>query len=206
MVISVKRAEDYLNWAEKLNPGPWVDHSKVVANAAATIAEHSGLDSDRTHALGLVHDLGRYKGVTSMMHIYDGYSVLIKDGYSEAAQICITHSFPTQTFEEYTGQDDCTDEIRQEIKTILANAAYSDYDRLIQLCDALALPSGVCLMEKRLVDVALRHGANELMIEKWKKMFSPFQYFQGKMNRNLYDLFPEAVRNTFSGLGKIIGH
>ncbi len=206
MVISVKRAEDYLNWAEKLNPGPWVDHSKVVANAAATIAEHSGLDSDRAHALGLVHDLGRYKGVTSMMHVYDGYSVLIKDGYSEAAQICITHSFPTQTFEEYTGQDDCTDEIRQEIKTILANAAYSDYDRLIQLCDALALPSGVCLMEKRLVDVALRHGANELMIEKWKKMFSPFQYFQGKMNRNLYDLFPEAVRNTFSGLGKIIGH
>lgn len=199
MMISVKKAEDYLNWAEKLNPGPWVDHSKVTARAAAIIADRGGLDPDRAYALGLVHDLGRYKGVTSMMHVYDGYSVLIKDGYSEAAQICITHSFPTQNFEEYSGRDDCTEEIRKEIKTILAKAVYTDYDRLIQLCDALALPAGVCLMEKRLVDVALRHGANALMIGKWKKMFSIFGYFQEKTGGNLYELFPEAVRNTFAG-------
>lgn len=198
MIISVKKAEEYLNWAETQNPGPWVDHSKVAARAAAAIAERSGLNPDRAYALGLVHDLGRYKGVTAMMHAYDGYHVLKRDGFSEAAQICITHSFPTQTYAEYSGQDDCPDTIREEIKTILAEAVYSDYDRLIQLCDCLALPSGICLMEKRLVDVALRHGTNELTIEKWKKIFSIFNYFQGKIGGNLYDLFPEAVRNTFT--------
>ena len=32
----------------------------------------------------------------------------------------------------------------------VANAVYDDYDRLVQLCDALAMPSGFCLLERDL--------------------------------------------------------
>ena len=44
---------------------------------------------------------------------------------------------------------------RQFVQEFLAGSTYTSYDRLIQLCDALALPSGFCLVEKRLMDVAL---------------------------------------------------
>lgn len=197
-MISRTKAEAYLRWAEGLNPGPWVSHSKAVAHSASVIAEHSGLDSERAYTLGLLHDIGRYKGVSAMMHIYDGYRLLKDDGYEQAAQICITHSFPSQVFEEYSGQNDCAKEIEAEIRAILKNAVYTDYDRLIQLCDSLALPSGLCLMEKRLVDVALRHGANDRMLDKWKKLFEIFNDFQKRMGKNLYSFFPDVVQNTFS--------
>lgn len=46
---------------------------------------------------------------------------------------------------------------------------YDDYDRLIQLCDAVSLPTSFCILEVRLIDVAIRNGVNEYSIEKWKK-------------------------------------
>ena len=33
------------------------------------------------------------------------------------------------------------------MKEFVANAVYDDYDRLVQLCDALAMPSGFCLLD-----------------------------------------------------------
>lgn len=40
------------------------------------------------------------------------------------------------------------------------------------LCDCLALPTGFCLIEKRLVDIALRHGFNDYTLEKWRAFFA----------------------------------
>ena len=37
------------------------------------------------------------------------------------------------------------------MKKFIADAVYDDYDRLVQLCDALAMPTGFCLLEKRFV-------------------------------------------------------
>lgn len=54
------------------------------------------------------------------------------------------------------------------IQNYLACIEYNDYDRLIQLCDALSFPTGPTYIEKRLVDVALRYGFNELTIPKWE--------------------------------------
>jgi len=88
-VPELKQAEAYLNWAEKCNPGPWVAHSKVVARAAGEIAIACKLDKETAQVIGLLHDLGRYKGVTAMMHIFDGYEYLLNEGYEDAAQICI---------------------------------------------------------------------------------------------------------------------
>lgn len=195
--LTIDAAEQMLAWAEVQNPGPWVAHSRQVAGAAAKIAAECKMDADLAFALGLIHDVGRYKGITAMQHIVDGYYLCMNDGYEQAAQICITHSFPMQMFEEYSGVDDCDDQQRAKVIEVLQNAEYTDYDRLIQLCDSLALPNGLCLMEKRLVDVALRHGANEWMIPKWKTLFTIFGMFEGKLERPLYALFPEIVDNTF---------
>ncbi|MDE7404443.1 MAG: HD domain-containing protein [Lachnospiraceae bacterium] len=198
LIPSLEKAEQYLNWAGQCNPGVWVDHSRVVAKAAGKIAEVCGLHPETAQIVGLLHDLGRYKGVTSMMHIYDGYQILSKDGYADAAQICITHSFPIQDIHVYSGENDCPKAIYQEITEILSAAQYTDYDRLIQLCDSLALPQGICLLEKRLLDVALRHGVNSYTIPKWESVFGLWDYFCKMGNMNLYDLFDEVNDITFN--------
>ena len=74
---------------------------------------------------------------------------------------------------------------------------YDDYDRLIQLCDALALPTGFCLMEKRMVDVVLRHGTNEYMLPKWKATFDIKTYFEQIIQQSVYMVLPGVVQNTF---------
>lgn len=196
-VPELKQAEEYLNWAKKCNPGPWVAHSETVARAAGEIASACKLDKETAQVLGLLHDLGRYKGVTAMMHIFDGYEYLIEKGYEDAAQICITHSFPIQDIRVYSGENDCPAEIYEQINTILLDANYTDYDRLIQLCDSLALPDGVCLLEKRLFDVAFRHGVNEYTIPKWRSIFDIWKDFTQKSGINLYTLFKEINYVTF---------
>ena len=195
--FSVRDAEVLLDWANEKNPGPWFDHSREVAAAASKIASAAGMDGNRAYVLGLLHDIGRYKGFSAMRHIVDGYELMKKKGDEQAAQICITHSFPLQRFDAYSGEDDCDEAERATVMSALEGAKYTAYDELIQLCDALALPAGVCLMEKRLVDVALRHGVNEMTIPKWQKLFSIFQTFESQMEGKIYDLFPEIAENTF---------
>ena len=197
-IPSLKHANAYLEWAYNCNPGPWADHSRIVSKAAKQIAKVSGLDPDVAGVLGLLHDLGRYKGVTSMMYIYDGYLYLMENGYPDAAQICITHSFPIQNIQVYSGSNDCSDEVYSKIQRILYTSVYTDYDRLIQLCDSIALPQGVCLLEKRLLDVALRHGVNNYTVPKWKEIFNIWNYFTQLSGMDLYSLFDEVEQVTFS--------
>lgn len=201
LIPTKEKAEELLKWAGQKNPGPWIEHSKVVANAAKSIAQESqNLDSDKAYILGLIHDIGRYAGVTSIKHIYDGYILMLRDGYIEAAQICLTHSFPIQDFSYYAGgKNDCSIEETGILISELEKAVYTDYDLLIQLCDSLALPQGICLMEKRLMDVAMRYGLKEFTLDYWKKMFEIKDYFTKKISqKSLYELFPEVVQITLN--------
>ena len=67
-------AENALAEAERLNPGPWADHSRYVALACRNIANRCPeLDQDLAYIYGLLHDIGRYAGVTSERHLIDGY-------------------------------------------------------------------------------------------------------------------------------------
>ena len=67
-------AENALAEAEQLNPGPWADHSRYVALACQNIASRCPkLDKDLAYIYGLLHDIGRYAGVTSERHLIDGY-------------------------------------------------------------------------------------------------------------------------------------
>ncbi|MCB2291516.1 phosphohydrolase [Clostridium sp. CS001] len=150
-VPSIEEAKLLLLEAQKLNPGPWIDHSVNAGKAAELVA-----------------------------------------------RICLTHSFDCNHIRTSFGKwDYCNEEEYNFVKTYIANIEYDDYDKLIQLCDSLALPSGICLIEKRMVDVALRHGIHEHIIDKWKATFETKRYFEEKMGKSIYSVLPCVIENTF---------
>lgn len=160
MKLDRKTAELELERAGKLNPGKWTEHSRYTAQACENIAARcNGMSPDAAYCYGLMHDIGRYAGVTSERHLIDGY------------RFCMEH--------------------------FVKNAVYDDYDRLVQLCDSLALPSGFCLLEKRFVDVALRYGTPPVMAERWRRILEIRDMFEEKINGSIYDLLPGVEENTF---------
>lgn len=76
------------------------------------------------------------------------------------------------------------------------NAVYDDYDRLVQLCDALALPSGFCLLEKRFVDVALRYGLPPVTLDRWRAILDIKAHFESILGCSIYPLLPGVVENS----------
>lgn len=189
----------FLLEAERLNPGNWVAHSLVTAQAAEAIAKvHPDLDSEVAYVMGYLHDIGRRAGITYMRHSLDGYHFLQQHGYDDIARICITHTFWLKDLNEYSGKRDCSAEEIQFLESYITSIEYNEYDWLIQLCDCLALPTGFCLLEKRLVDAALRYGTTKYTAIKWKLLFEIKSKFEQKIGRSIYDLLPGVRENTFS--------
>ncbi|KOA18840.1 HDOD domain protein [Clostridium homopropionicum DSM 5847] len=192
---AIKALED----AEKLNPGVWKQHSEFVALACKNIAEHcTSLDVDKAYILGLLHDIGRRIGVVSERHLIAGYQYCMEQGWNEVAKVCITHSFMLQDIKSSIGKWDVTREEYESIESIINSSVYDDYDLLVQLCDALSLPTGFCLLEKRFVDVACRYGVNDFTVARWKKTTKIKEYFEKKMQHSIYDVLPNVIQNTFS--------
>lgn len=177
-----------LEQAALRNPTPWVAHSRFVAQAARSIAElDPHLDATVAEVLGLLHDIGRQEGITDMRHALDGYTFLNNLGFEDAARICFTHSFPSMDLkrtETAAGTWDCTDEERRFVDDYLESVQLTQYDRLIQLCDALALPSGFCRLEKRFVDVVLRRGFSEFTVPRWRAYFELLDDFGRRVGRD----------------------
>jgi hypothetical protein len=193
-----KVAQALLREAEALNPGPWVDHSIHVAQAAENIAaNHPGLESESAYVFGLLHDIGRREGVYGMRHVVDGYHYMIGIGYPEVAQICLTHSYPIPNVMYGSSKWDGTPAELKFVAETLAKIHYTLYDQLIQLCDSLCLPNGPVLMEKRFVDVVMRYGFNEYTIDKWQAFFDIRDEFETVMGKPIYELFPGVIENTF---------
>lgn len=109
-------------------------------------------------------------------------------GNDICARTCLTHSFPYKDILSYNGQNDCSAEETEFIKSFLENTEYNDHDKLIQLCDALALPDGATYIEERLVDVVIRRGFNNLTIPKWKAFLGLKDYFDKKTGTDIYNL------------------
>lgn len=196
MLPTGEEAERLLSWARERNPGAWTDHSRVVARAAKTIAENCGLDAHRAYVSGLLHDIGRYKGYSNLYHIYAGYELLINKGFVPAAGICLTHSFPTQNLAEYFGENDCSEEETKTIEMFLSSCVYDEYDKLIQLCDAIGSAAGVCLIEVRVMDVIRRYGFNNSTLDKIEAIFSLKTCFDKLCAANVYDLFHDEIRDV----------
>ena len=198
-IPSLEQAERLLAESASLNPGPWSAHSGFVAKGAQLIAaECPGLDPKRAYILGLLHDIGRRFGIKGMRHALDGYHFLAELGYPGSARICLTHSYPIREDPHGATSWDGSDEEWRFVVEYLSSIEYDDYDRLIQLCDCLALPAGFCLMEKRLMDVALRYGSDEWTDVRWKAFIEIKENFERRINGSIYRLLPGVVENTFN--------
>lgn len=194
---SRREAGAMLRWAGEQNPGRWVDHSMNAARVAETVASAAGLDADKAYALGLLHDVGRFEGVRDLHHVIAGYELMTGKGYDVSARICLTHSFPYKHLGAYSGKNfDCSERELAQIERFLERAEYDDYDKLIQLCDAMSLPSGVTIVDARLMDVAMRHGFNDYTIRKWQSIFDIKSHFDGLCHGNIYALFREEIEES----------
>ena len=121
-----------------------------------------------------------------MPHIYNGYHYMTELGYPDVARICLSHSFSTPDFRTYIGKYDVTDEQREELRQLLVQMEFDDYDRLIQLCDCLAGSEGVVDMEARMLDVKRRYG--EYPREKWDNNLLLRRYFEEKGGKDIYEI------------------
>lgn len=198
MELNKQTAQQALQEASESNPGPWTDHSRYVAEACRNIASKcKWLSPDQAYILGLLHDIGRYAGVSQEKHLIDGYRYCMERGWEKAAQICISHAFMIQDINTSIGKFDISEEDYLFMKEFVANAVYDDYDRLVQLCDALAVPTGFCLLEKRFVDVTIRYGVHPATIDRWKKILEIKAYFEKEIGCSIYTLLPGVIENSF---------
>jgi hypothetical protein len=197
-MLTIVQAETFLEEAGRMNPGVWTDHSRVAAETARVIAKHCKLDEEKAYVFGLLHDIGRREGVSGVRHIFDGYAFLKSQGFDNAAAICLTHSFPDKDAKTCYGNYDCTENDLKFLQSFLDEIVYDEYHMLIQLCDALSLPHGAVLMEKRLIDIAMRYGIKSFTQKKWNTQFKIKEYFDNLANKNIYDFIPNIKENTFA--------
>lgn len=198
---SKERAEQELLEASQLNPGPWVGHSKNTGYACQYIAEKCpDLNPEKAYIIGLLHDIGRRGGIMSVRHIIDGYRYCMAQGWEDAARGCMTHSFMIKNVDSEIGVWDISNDDREMMKQTLDSITYNDYDRLLQLCDSLALDSGFCLLEKRFVDVTRRYGVCKYTVARWNAVFEIKEYFEKIIGKSIYDILPDVKENTFRDL------
>lgn len=84
---------------------------------------------------------------------------------------------------------DCNEQEKQFVDKYLKNITYDDYDKLIQLCDALSLAMGYCYAEQKMVSSVMKFGFKDTTIAKWKAILELKRYFDGIINGDVYSLF-----------------
>lgn len=186
-----------LEIAEKRNPGPWVKHSINTGIAARNIAEKvPGMDVNKAYIVGMLHDIGRrvkFGFVDIPTHVYEGYKYCMEKGWDEVARICMTHSY-LQMKDEFDYEPETEHE--KAIKEYIMNCEADDYDRLIQLCDSLAVDYGFVILEKRFVDVTRRYGIMEGYIKGWEVAFKIKEDFEKQMGCSIYDVLPDIGKTS----------
>lgn len=182
-------AENLIPEARDLNNGAWIEHSYNVARLAERIAEKANMDSEKAYIFGLLHDIGRRNGNMQARHAIEGFKILSSIGFEEGARICMTHTFQYKNVDAIYDNWDCSAEEKVFIKNYLDNVTYDDYDKLIQLCDALSLANGYCFAEKKMVNSVIKFGFKETTINKWKAILELKEYFDNRINGDVYLLF-----------------
>lgn len=178
----------------------WIDHSVCVGNAAGKIAKALSLDVDYVKTLGYIHDIGRsfkseMDGVLS--HAIDGYEYIKSLGYGEEyAGICLKHSFLNHDINCLANDRDETDKNNPNYEFVkqYIQDEYSIYEKIINLCD-LMCTTKVLTIDKRMIDLLLRHGVYAKTQYHIKQTCKLKKYFDQLLGFNLYDLFPEIKEN-----------
>ena len=192
MLPTREEAERILAEAGKCNPGPWVNHSRVAAHCAEKIAEKcEDIDPEKAYIVGLLHDIGRKFGTRHLGHVSDGYTYMMSLGYDEVARVCLTHSFNDQVMEDYIGKKDTTDAEYEQIQNALHEISMDEYDRLIQLCDAIAGADGVLDITERMADVRRRYGSYPT--QKWNQNLLLKKYFEEKAGDEIYTMVEKTA-------------
>lgn len=182
-------AEKIISEAELKNGGAWINHSYKVAHLAEKIALKANMDAEKAYVIGLLHDIGRRNGVMQARHALEGYNCLTEIGFHDGARICMTHTFQYQDVEAIYDTWDCNSEEKDFVKNYLETIVYDDYDKLIQLCDALSLADGYCYAEKKMVSSIIKFGFKDTTVNKWKAILELKKYFDKKIDGDVYELF-----------------
>lgn len=171
-------------------------HSENVGIAAGNIARLvPELDEEKAYVVGLLHDIGRRVGIVNIpKHVYEGYKHCMEKGWDEAARICMTHSYVFMK-NEFNHEPETLEETEIK-KYILSIGEADEYDKLIQMCDALATDYGFVILEKRFVDVTRRYGIMEDYIKGWDVTFGIKEAFEEKMGCSIYDVLPDIGKTT----------
>ena len=185
------------------NSDRWIDHCVCVGNTAGRLASSLNLDEDFAKTLGYIHDIGKSfenESNTShdvFSHAILGYDYLKSLGYAEKyAGICIKHSFLNNDIDCLANNSDKTDRSNPNydfVKSYIRNE-YTLYEKIINLCDLMCTQK-VYTLDKRMIDLLLRHGVfakTRYHIEQAVKLKD---YFDSLLGYNLYNLFPEIKEN-----------
>ena len=201
MKLTSKDALKMLEEARKetANDG-WIKHSICVGKSAGKIAEALKLNVDYAKTLGYIHDIGRKfksKNDGVFSHAINGYDYIKSLGYEEEyAGICIKHSFLNNDIDCLANDRDETDKSNDNytfFKNYIKNE-YTIYEKIINLCDLMCVQK-IYTVDKRMMDLLLRHGVyanTHYHIEQTMKLK---KYFDDLLGYNLYDLFPEIKEN-----------
>ena len=106
----------------------------------------------------------------------------------------MTHSY--LLMKEQFGYEPETLEEKEIKKYIVGCGEADEYDRLIQMCDALAMDYGFVILEKRFVDVTRRYGIMEDYIKGWDITFGIKESIESKMGCSIYDVLPDVGKTT----------
>lgn len=165
-------------------------HTLGVAKAAEAIASHiPGMDCDKAYVLGLLHDYGKLisERAEGRFHGREGFEAMQELGYTEVAQICLTHTFPNKNFsdDEFSYPKDWQDWSRQ----VLEKVEYDDYDYLIALCDKFFEGMSMVSISKRIQGIVRRYGLapeqEKILLDGSLRLKS---YFDRKTGCDIYNI------------------
>lgn len=168
----------------------YIYHTTGVAEAAAAIAAKCGMNEEKAYVVGLLHDWGKIQDekASGQPHFLVGYDKMIAEGWADAAQICLTHSFPEKDF-KFSDYPSYSSACLQKTKDLISKIEYDDYDRLIQLCDIFFEATSKISYQRRIARIRERYN---LTVEQTKcleiKAAENKAYFDAKCGCDVYDL------------------
>lgn len=188
------------NFRGKTQSDRWIDHCICVGDTAGKIAKALNekgysVDIDKAITLGYVHDIGKHS-VKPQSHELKGYEYLREQGYDEEYyNICLTHSFFNNDIICVAGGVPDPKE-NPFLTDFIKNHEYTIEEKIVNLCDLMCPQGGkVFTIDKRLIDIMIRHGAYENTQYHIKETYKLKAYFDDLLGYNLYDLFPEIKDN-----------
>lgn len=166
-------------------------HYQNVAYVASKIAEQAGMDVEKAYVLGLLHDYGEYieDTISGAFHGTAGYDEMLKLGFDEVANVCLSHSFFNSSFspEDFPAYE--TKET-ERAAVILNEKSFDDYDKLIHLADLMSPGSEINTIENRVQKLSEKYN---IPFEKTQKMLRQGlelkRIFDNKCNKDIYSLF-----------------